>query len=46
MLLGGMQDWPLRVSTIIDHAATYHPEREGGCKHRKSLAALQAAGQL
>jgi hypothetical protein len=24
MLLGGMQDWPLRVSTIIDHAAIAH----------------------
>lgn len=22
-----MQDWPLRVSTIIDHAAKYHPKR-------------------
>ncbi|MEL7216135.1 MAG: long-chain fatty acid--CoA ligase, partial [Pseudomonadota bacterium] len=22
-----MQDWPLRVTTIIDHAATYHANR-------------------
>ncbi len=25
---GLMQDWPLRVSTVIDHAARYHGERE------------------
>ena len=25
---GLMQDWPLRVSSIIDHAARYHGERE------------------
>ncbi|MEO1602586.1 MAG: long-chain-fatty-acid--CoA ligase [Pseudomonadota bacterium] len=24
---GQMQDWPLRVGTIIDHAARYHPRR-------------------
>ena len=24
---GLMQDWPLRVSRIIDHAARYHPDR-------------------
>ena len=23
-----MQDFPLRVSNIIDHAAKYHPERK------------------
>ena len=23
-----MQDFPLRVTSIIDHAAKYHPERE------------------
>ena len=22
-----MQDWPLRVSTLIDHAARYHADR-------------------
>jgi fatty-acyl-CoA synthase len=27
-MLGLMQDWPLLVHKIIDHAATYHAERE------------------
>ncbi len=27
-MLGLMQDWPLLVSKIIDHAATYHGDRE------------------
>ena len=27
-MLGLMQDWPLRVSTIIDHAARFHGDRE------------------
>ncbi|ATE67474.1 long-chain fatty acid--CoA ligase [Rhizorhabdus dicambivorans] len=27
-MLGGMQDWPLRVSTIIDHAATAYGRQE------------------
>ena len=26
-MLGLMQDWPLRVSSIIDHAAKYHTDR-------------------
>ncbi|MEM0944132.1 MAG: long-chain-fatty-acid--CoA ligase [Pseudomonadota bacterium] len=26
-MLGLMQDWPLRTSTIIDHAARYHTDR-------------------
>ncbi|SDZ73010.1 long-chain-fatty-acid--CoA ligase [Rubrimonas cliftonensis] len=26
-MMGLMQDWPLRVSRIIDHAAKYHPDR-------------------
>jgi fatty-acyl-CoA synthase len=26
-MLGAMQDWPLLVWKIIDHAATYHPNR-------------------
>ena len=26
-MLGLMQDWPLRVSSIIDHAAKYHAGR-------------------
>ncbi|MGM0585023.1 MAG: long-chain-fatty-acid--CoA ligase [Pseudomonadota bacterium] len=26
-MFGAMQDWPLRVSTIIDHAAKYHANR-------------------
>jgi fatty-acyl-CoA synthase len=41
-MLGQMQDWPLRVHRIIDHAATYHRDRpilsrlvEGG-SHRTS----------
>lgn len=28
MLVGAMQDWPLRVSTIIDHAARFHGDQE------------------
>ncbi len=27
-MLGTMQDWPLLVSKLIDHAATYHGDRE------------------
>ena len=27
-MLGLMQDWPLRVHRIIDHAAKYHPQRK------------------
>ncbi len=27
-MLGAMQDWPLLVSKLIDHAATNHPRRE------------------
>ncbi|MEL6773291.1 MAG: long-chain fatty acid--CoA ligase [Pseudomonadota bacterium] len=27
IMLGQMQDWPLRVGRILDHAATYHPKR-------------------
>ncbi|QMW24155.1 long-chain-fatty-acid--CoA ligase [Sandaracinobacteroides saxicola] len=27
-MTGMMQDWPLSVARIIDHAATYHPRRE------------------
>src|SRR5581483_2996179 len=27
-MLGLMQDWPLLCQRIIDHAATYHPERK------------------
>ena len=27
-MLGQMQDWPLLVHKIIDHAATYHGDRE------------------
>ncbi|MCA3563993.1 MAG: long-chain-fatty-acid--CoA ligase [Methylocystis sp.] len=26
-MLGLMQDWPLRIHRIIDHAARYHPDR-------------------
>jgi acyl-CoA synthetase (AMP-forming)/AMP-acid ligase II len=27
-MIGLMQDWPLRIHRIIDHAATYHPHRK------------------
>jgi len=27
-IVGGMQDWPLRLSAIIDHAARFHGRRE------------------
>lgn len=39
-MYGTMQDWPLLVGKLIDHAATYHPRREivsltcEGIKHR------------
>ena len=29
---GHMQDFPLRVSQIIDHAARYHPNRPVVCR--------------
>jgi acyl-CoA synthetase (AMP-forming)/AMP-acid ligase II len=28
MMQGLMQDWPLRIHRIIDHAAKYHPDRK------------------
>jgi fatty-acyl-CoA synthase len=43
---GLMQDWPLRVSRILDHASLYHGEREivtrtvEGPMHRTTYAAL------
>jgi acyl-CoA synthetase (AMP-forming)/AMP-acid ligase II len=54
---GTMQDWPLLVSTLIDHAAIYHGQREivslscEGPKHRTNWAtvrgrARQVAGAL
>jgi len=57
MMLGTMQDWPLLVWKLIDHAATYHPTREivsltcEGPKHRTNWAevrgrARQVSGAL
>ena len=54
---GTMQDWPLLVSKLIDHAAIYHAQREivslscEGPKHRTNWAqvrgrAKQVAGAL
>ena len=46
MLQGGMQDWPLRVSTIIDHAARVHGRQEvvtrtiEGPMHRTNYAEI------
>jgi fatty-acyl-CoA synthase len=56
-MLGTMQDWPLLVSKLIDHAAIYHGQREivslscEGPKHRTNWAtvrgrAKQVAGAL
>ena len=56
-MLGTMQDWPLLVSKLIDHAAIYHGQREivslscEGAKHRTNWAtvrgrAKQVAGAL
>ncbi|WP_303785381.1 long-chain-fatty-acid--CoA ligase [Sandarakinorhabdus limnophila] len=56
-MLGTMQDWPLLVSKLIDHAAIYHGQREivslscEGPKHRTNWAtvrgrARQVAGAL
>ncbi len=48
MLHGGMQDWPLRVSTIIDHAARAHGRQEvvsrlvEGPIHRTTYADIAA----
>jgi hypothetical protein len=39
-------DLPADLSSCDCPDATFQPEREGGCKHRRSLLALQAAGQL
>lgn len=48
MMQGGtMQDWPLLVWRIIDHAATYHGQREvisltcEGTEHRGNWASVQ-----
>jgi acyl-CoA synthetase (AMP-forming)/AMP-acid ligase II len=46
-MLGLMQDWPLRIHTIIDHAAKYHPNRRivsrsvEGPVHTTNYAALK-----
>jgi acyl-CoA synthetase (AMP-forming)/AMP-acid ligase II len=47
-MLGLMQDWPLRIHSIIDHAARYHPARAivsrsgEGPMHRTDYAAVRA----
>jgi fatty-acyl-CoA synthase len=46
-MLGAMQDWPLLVSRIIDHAALNHPRREvvtllvEGGEHRTNWAEIR-----
>jgi fatty-acyl-CoA synthase len=46
-MLGLMQDWPLRIHSIIDHAARYHPARPivsrsvEGAMHRTSYAEVR-----
>jgi fatty-acyl-CoA synthase len=49
-MLGIMQDWPLLLHRIIDHAAVHHPRREvvtrrieDGAIHRTDYATLRAA---
>ena len=48
MIIGGMQDWPLRVGAIIDHAARVHGTQEvvarqaDGTLHRRSYAEIAA----
>ncbi|MCI0462121.1 MAG: hypothetical protein L0Z62_34650 [Gemmataceae bacterium] len=39
-------DLPLDLSTCDCADATYRSERPGGCKHRRALEALRAAGKL
>jgi hypothetical protein len=39
-------DLPLTLDSCDCPDATYRSERPGGCKHRKALLALQAAGKL
>jgi fatty-acyl-CoA synthase len=47
-MLGLMQDWPLRLHRIIDHAARHHPGREvvsrsvEGATHRTRYAEVRA----
>lgn len=47
-MLGLMQDWPLRMHTMIDHAAIQHPKREvvtrsvEGPVHRTDYATVRA----
>jgi hypothetical protein len=39
-------DLPLDLSSCDCPDATYREERPGGCKHRRALGALLAAGKL
>jgi fatty-acyl-CoA synthase len=47
MMLGAMQDWPLLVWRLIDHAATCHPRREivsltcEGTEHRSNWRSVR-----
>ena len=47
-LAGGMQSWPLRATSVLDHAATMHGQREIVSRmvedeiHRLDYAALRA----
>ena len=47
-MLGLMQDWPLRLHRIIDHAARHHPQREivsrsiEGPTHRSTYSEIRA----
>ena len=41
---GLMQDWPLRVSRIIDHAARFHPRRGGDRPQRRGADRPQRLG--
>ncbi len=39
-------DLPADLSSCDCPDATWRPQREGGCKHRKALAALRQTGKL
>lgn len=41
-----LYDLPLSLDSCDCPDATYNAERPGGCKHRRALAALKAAGKL
>ena len=43
-MLGLMQDWPLLIHRIIDHAATYHGGRQVISRFRISRFPLARSG--